>query len=203
MTYVHKISLAVLLASTGAMAQAPAAGPGVPVQSFADEYGVITRKNIFLRDRRSVVDTENHAVTQPVPPTPVEKTYVLVGVAVGDQDSRAYFEHSGMVEKHAAGEAIGPGTLRGIQVDGVIYESQGRRTAVKVGQDLSGAIASPPPPPPPPEVKPTGVKPLEAAPAAGASGQPASVSPGAGAVPGAGLSVEERMRRRRQESLGH
>lgn len=193
MKYVHKMLMAVLMVAPSAMAQAPAAGPGVPVQSFAEEYGIITRKNIFLRDRRSAMDTENHAVTPPVSPTPVEKTYVLIGVAVGDQDSRAYFEHSGMVEKHVIGETIGRGTVCEIQVDGVIYESEGRRTAVKVGQDLSGTIA-----PPPPEVKP-----LDVAPAASASGQPgAGAVPGA-LLPGAGMSVEERMRQRRQESLGH
>ena len=203
MKYVHKILLTVLVVSASAMAQAPAAGPVVPVQSFAEEYGIITRKNIFLRDRRSAADTENHAVTRPVPPTPMEKTYALVGVAVGDQDSRAYFEHSGMIEKHVVGETIGRGTVCEIQVDGVIYESQGRRTVVKVGQDLSGDMSSPPP-----EVKPPEVKAPEAA--AGVSGQPAAApvsgaaaapSSGAGAD-GATLSIEERMRRRRQESLG-
>ncbi len=178
-----------------------AAGAEKADDAFTRDFGVIVDRNMFLRDRRPtavkpVTPPPAPATTDaapPPPPPPPEKQYVLVGVVFEDlTTARAYFEHvgEGTLVKIAPGEPLANGHVTEVQLNSVAYMDAKGLTWVDVGDDLTGA--------------PMAVSgPTHEAGEAGAGTTSADAKPGEKpAADPAALSIEERLRRRRQQELG-
>ena len=168
-----------------------ASGSGLSVSrpSYGERYGVISERNIFLRERghRSYRREERPASSERVS-TP-EDSYVLTGVVIEEGEYRAYIEGSGgsSVIKARVGEPVARGTISRILIDAVEYERGGQRTWIDVGRSFSGAIVTPP-------------SSGDSSSASGSTSQPAS-GPAALNPNDPNLSLEQRMRLRRMQEL--
>jgi hypothetical protein len=106
---------------------------------FNDQYGIITERNIFLRDRRSRDDERprggNRVVLTP------EQTFVLTGVVLEDDEYHAYLEDvtRRTIQKMTVGTSIARGTIAAIDIDAIAYESNGKVTWINVGSNLTGS----------------------------------------------------------------
>lgn len=167
------------------------------------EYDILTQRNIFSRDRgrREPERPERERPTLPVvtPPAPQpELQLVLTGVLrVGDEWIASVEDRrTGVTLKLRPGEPAGTGHVRSVSMDGLIFDRDGNLIPVSVGQTLTGVAAGP--------ARggvsvamPTGPAPVPAgfgAPAAGPAPSPPAAS---GATDG--MSIEERLRLRRQQ----
>lgn len=177
-----------------------AAGAEKADDAFTRDFGVIVERNMFLRDRRPpavkpVTPPPAPATTEaapPPPPPPPEKQYVLVGVVFEDlTTARAYFEHvgEGTLVKIAPGEPLANGHVTEVQLNSVAFVDAKGLTWVDVGEDLTGA---------PVAVSGPTHEAGEAGAGAGADAKPGDKP----AADSATLSIEERLRRRRQQELG-
>ena len=168
--------------------------------SFRERYGILSDRNIFLKERRR--PTQSSSATRPAaPPRQPEQQYVLTGVVYDPLEDRAYafFEDlsAGTFVRAAVGDTVARGTISAIDLDAVAYERDGRATLVGVGNDLTGARASSPS--------------ARFGAASSASSSPAggTTAPAAGAAAAAApidpnkpnLTAEEKMRLRRQQEL--
>lgn len=152
--------------------------------SYRDEYGVLSDRNMFLRDRRKPATTSPTSRPAEKPP---EQTFMLTGVVYEPLEGKAfaYFEdlNANTILRVGVGEKVARGIVAGIDINAVSYERDGKYTSVLVGEDLTGAKAS--------------------------LGTPSSVaaeaaSPGGTSVPAIdpnnpNLTTEQRMRLRRQQ----
>lgn len=159
--------------------------------SFRDQYGVIAERNIFLKDRRPAAVARAATVEQPPPPPapPVETKYVLIGLVEDSDTYRAHIEdrQNDRLLTLAEGDAVAEGTIVEIDLESVVYEKGGTRVRVAIGHDFRGETAT--------------FAPAPAAPAASPAATPTPSAAGAPAAAGStdGLSLEERMRRRRAQ----
>ncbi len=156
--------------------------------AFESEYGMIVRRNVFVRDRRAAQaraqapEPTAADAAPPPPPPPIQTQYVLVGVVFEEDEVRAYFEHlaTATLMRVAPGEEIAGGRITEVQMDAVEYLGEEGSLWIEIGHDLTGRAVSP-------RLGPT---------ATGTT--PGTTAPGAApAADEAGLTPEERMRRRR------
>ncbi len=155
---------------------------------FDETYGVISERNMFLKDRpRPRAPTSRPSSTQQSdrPPEPPESTFVLRGVAIEENGFRAYLEGGSGMTRVAPGDPIARGHVVEIAIDAIAYEHDGVITWILVGQNLSGTNAA-------------------SSVVASPTSQP---GPTSGATSGttantSNLSAEERMRLRRQQERG-
>jgi hypothetical protein len=106
---------------------------------FAEQYSIITERNIFLRDRRSRETQQDWRSRTTAPRTP-EQTYVLTGVVFEDDEFHAFMEDvtRRTIQKLTVGTPIARGRIAAIDIDAVAYESNGQVTWVNVGSNLTG-----------------------------------------------------------------
>jgi hypothetical protein len=171
-------------------AEGPTSGRSLP-----GEYVLLAQKSIFARDRRPYVPPrERREDTRPAETTAAPKPPaipVLVGVLIGDDDLIAYIEDpdSGKLWPLAAGDPL-PGTYGNVVKitldDIIIAPENGPERRIGIGQNLAGeAVASKT--------------------ASSSSESPttsfATTAP-AGDPNEPGISIEEKMRRRRLQQLG-
>jgi hypothetical protein len=180
---IRKCVIATLLLGSALSPGQSAPATSQPVrESFTDRYGVIAQRNIFLRERTRPRDhsrdggsaTTRRAVT---PLTP-EQAYVLRGIVLEENDLRAYFEdkRTGEVTRVATGAGLAQGRVAEIQIDAVRFQNAGQLVWVEIGHDLTGSQSA--------------GGPAVAAP---------SIAPAAAGTDPSLMSVEERMRQRRQQ----
>lgn len=155
--------------------------------SFKESYGVIVERNIFLRDRRSAAGFVTPSPASeagaeempPSPPLPPEAGYVLVGVVIEDQTMRAYVEHvaEGRMLMLGPGDELAEGEIDRVTLDAVEFTSRAGSQWIEIGHNFLGQPAS-----------------------GSSSASTPSVSGGNPAT-GSNLSLEERLRLRRQQEL--
>jgi hypothetical protein len=162
--------------------------PTRPAVDFRQRYGVLAERNIFLRQRR-VARASESAESAPAPVVPPTQQWILVGVAMDDQQRRAFLEpvSGGELRKLTVGDTLAEGQITAVNLDTIVFRDSGGERTIRVGQDLSGGAAS---------FRSSGAsQPVDGGPGASSS------APAAAGGSGAGLSAEERMRRRRQQEL--
>lgn len=143
-----KLTIALLLLLTSAALAAPTTttAPSARRQSYSERYGVLADHNIFMRERGRAPATQRAA--EPARQRSPEETIVLSGIAAEYDGVRAYFEDSSGAPglKLSVGDSVANGKVANISMDGVEYESNGKRTLVQVGCNLRGEpvlLASP------------------------------------------------------------
>jgi hypothetical protein len=105
--------------------------------NFAEDYGIILDQNIFLRDRhpRPVVDN------RPVVQIPQEQTLVLTGISQ-EPDGTYYAFVEDVAQnrtlKLKAGDEVARGKISEITIDQICYEHEDKKTWVAAGSNLSG-----------------------------------------------------------------
>ena len=158
-----------------------------PTADFSAKYAVVAERNMFLRERvRRNADGANSRPASngsSASQQTLEELLVLRGIVLEDDLFRAYFENSrtGEVVRVAAGDSLARGHVVDISIDALNFEAERGPVWINIGDNLVGAhVAS------------TGARP---------SGGPATSSAGGTGDTG-NLSVEERMRQRRQQSNG-
>jgi hypothetical protein len=125
-----------------AAAPAAAAAATQRPQSYDDRYAVLTKQNIFLRDRSERPPSRHNSTTEPAP-RPPEEAFILRGVVIEDDGIRAYIEdaRADKLLRLAPGDAVARGRITDVQIDGIDYEltaGGGHPQFVAIGQDLSG-----------------------------------------------------------------
>jgi hypothetical protein len=112
-------------------------------QSYQERYGVLSERNIFLRERgrpapstRQSDYTSRNSMSRP----PAEATYVLTGIVLEDGQYRAYIEEvgTGRVQRLGVGDAVAKGHVLEIDIDAIAYSAGGEGTWVPIGCDLQG-----------------------------------------------------------------
>jgi hypothetical protein len=160
-------------------------------ESYRDSYGILSERNIFLRDRHRSRSGRDEPSSRPAPPPRLpEETLVLTGVVFEEGECRAYVENmeNGSVIKLRIGEPVSRGIVSHIQIDAIEYEQAGRRTWIEIGRSLTGAAVTTAPS-------------RELLAESGSTTQPAGSTP----LPNPNdpnLSIEEKMRLRRLQELG-
>lgn len=151
-----------------------------------ESYRVIVERNIFLRDRRTATRPATtstapspEAETPPPAPLAPEAEYLLVGVALDDQAVRAYVEHvpQGRLLAVGPGDAIAGGQIVQITLDAVEFAGDSGSLWIEIGHNFLGQPVAP-----------------------RGNGGSASMPAGDPAA-GSNLSLEERLRLRRQQEL--
>jgi hypothetical protein len=169
--------------------------PPTTRQNYNDRYGVLSDRNIFLRERgRPAPSTRRYDSSTTSSSRPAaESTYVLTGIVLEGGQYRAYVEevNTGRVLRLAVGDAVAKGHVLDIDIDAIAYSANGQGTWIAIGNDLQG-------------------KPFNSFPSALSRSMSSSTSPtsgpttqGAAPLPidpnSPNLSVEERMRLRRMQ----
>ena len=211
MTFLPKrkslIAVALLALTGAAVAQesepTPLPDPAAPqaaTEAFDGRYAPVVRNNIFVKDRRPYVPpTTRPAAASSRPaaaPADPAKDYELVGIVFEGGVFRAYFTNlkGGPLVSVAPGGALAEGAVGDVFIDAVRFvAADGREAWVDIGQDLTGGTPA-----------------ASSSAAAPATTSPAEGQPAAGTTTGATpapadpskMSVEERMRLRRQQRGG-
>ena len=186
---------------------------------FNEKYGMLIDRNIFMKNRprprgtptsrptevRTVRNDPNDRSSATSP----DRTLVLRGIVIEDNELRAYVENTktNTISRVAPGDSIASGMVGEIAIDAMQYSADGQSIWVLVGHDLRGeAYAAP--------VSTSIIRPTIVAPApvvtagSGATGVPAT-QPGVDGAPAAPsvdistLSIEEQMKLRRQQQLNN
>ncbi|MBC7782943.1 MAG: hypothetical protein H7144_03815, partial [Burkholderiales bacterium] len=112
---------------------------------YSEKYGVLSDKNIFLKDRPrprppSTARTER-TERPPVPEEPLENRFILRGVVIEDSELRAYVENTrtNFISRLVPGDSIARGHVLEIGIDAIRYEQDGRIKWVEIGHNLAGA----------------------------------------------------------------
>jgi type II secretory pathway component PulC len=112
-----------------------------------DRYAVLTNQNIFLKDRRTGRGDRNGTSGTSRPSDPLagiratpEASLVLTGVVFEDGDYRAFIEDTkaSKVLRVSVGDSIARGKITMIDIDTVVYDSDGKSTMINVGTTLTG-----------------------------------------------------------------
>ncbi len=160
---------------------------------FDEKYGVISERNIFLRERSKPREPTTRETTRPTTvsaPESPEKQIILRGVVIEDNEFRAYFEKvGGGMLRVAPGEALAMGTLAEIVIDAVAYEQSGHIKWIEIGQNLEGTRQK--------VISPVLVAPTTAQTATPGASAEVGTSGATPPASGGSLSVEERMRLRK------
>ena len=158
---------------------------GASSDSYRDQFGVISERNMFVKDR--VRGRGEGASTQPstrpteAPLTP-EESYVLRGVVFENDLFTAYFENlaTSRIEAVNVGAELAQMRIADVALDAVELEKNGQTQWIAIGRDLRGDPAR--------QTKLSGATTAPAGPAT--------------ATDPATLSVEERLRQRRLQERG-
>ena len=160
----------------------------------ADDFAILSQKNIFMRDRQPPPDPSRwasrpHETPRPYVPDPPAKSFVLRGVVIEDNELHAYIENTrtGDVTRLVPGDAVADGHCVGIALDAIAYEQKGNVQWIDIGQNLLGSTVAAPPPTTAPAGSTT-------APSTGPS------SSGTTASDPALSSIEQRLRERRMRT---
>jgi hypothetical protein len=163
---------------------------------FGSEYGTIVEGNIFLKDRTPARPARTYEPTSR-PTIPLEQVFVIVGIVYEEGDYRAYLEdlRYNTVTRVSHGDSIANGTVEDIGIGGLVYISSSETRWVEIGQDLTGSY--------PRDMR----APSGTVRGSGSSGDSSGgATEGATTAPAAPvdestLSMQERMRLRRQQQL--
>ncbi len=191
---------------------------------YSDKYSAISEHNIFLKDRprpRPVTtrNTDRNRNNDQVEESP-DARIVLRGVVIEDDELRAYFENTrgNSILKVVPGDRIGKGHVMEIAIDAVRYELDGKTDWIEIGHNLLGAKVNAsnsgssrpmntqqprinPAPQintPAPTVMQPPEQPQEPVVTVNENGEEVVVQPPTNAVDPSTLSVEERLKLRRQ-----
>jgi len=138
--------------------------------SLPGAFAVLGQRSIFARDGVALAPSGG-GPTGPGGAQP-EAALALRGVALDDKSYVAFIEdtvaHRTMQLK--VGDALASGRVKQIGLDSLGYESGGKLTQVRMGQNLLGMLL-PPPAPPPPAAPPGAPAPGEPGPPPGAMPQ--------------------------------
>jgi hypothetical protein len=105
--------------------------------NFAEDYGIILDQNIFLRNRSPRQRVEDRPVVQ----VPREQTLVLTGISQ-ETDGTYYAFVEDVAQnrtlKLKAGDQVARGKISDITIDQICYEHEDTKTWVAAGSNLSG-----------------------------------------------------------------
>ncbi|MGD1278175.1 MAG: hypothetical protein ABR964_13260 [Tepidisphaeraceae bacterium] len=134
------------------------------------QYQLPPDRTIFVKGRLA---SDASGGTRPAGPARPEETLVFSGVTETDYQMVAFVEDTaaGKISQLQVGDSIASGKITDITLDSLEYEADGKRTLVRVGQNLLGADAL---------------------------GLPSLAT-----TQSAGSELLDRLRRRRQQELGH
>jgi hypothetical protein len=111
-------------------------------QNYNDRYGVLSDRNIFLRERgRPAPSTRRYDSSTTSSSRPAaESTYVVTGIVLEEGQYRAYVEevNTGRVQRLAVGDAVAKGHVLDIDIDAMAYSANGKGTWIPIGCDLQG-----------------------------------------------------------------
>lgn len=189
-------------------------------QAFYERYAIIVERNIYSKNRPHVFRRPGAVAAQDVrreaPPPPLERSFVLTGIVSEREVHTAFVEdvRSGATSKVKAGDAVARGRVAEVGLDHLVYDADGRKARIELGQDLAGGVSmlpvrsATPSPPSPPSVSSApssaSAEKLAAASSGSAETKPAEATP-AEAKPGdAGAGVDdalERLRKKRLEEM--
>lgn len=113
--------------------------------SFFSQFRIITERNIFSRQRgrrRVETRTERSQPARRVVRRTEESYLVLAGLAKVNDVYVAFLEDTrgGSLLRVTAGGSIARGKITKLNLDSVIYELEGNRTSVMIGQTLEGEL---------------------------------------------------------------
>jgi hypothetical protein len=179
--------------------------------AYREQYAILADRNIFVKERSRIVpsgrngdgrggrDTPRDVPRQP----PAESSYILTGIVLEDGQVHAFVEDmkAGKVLRLSRGDAVARGQIIDISIDAVQYLAGGQMVWVELGRDFTGAVPSSSTPT---YSTSTGggstTGPSSAPTASGSSGAPAAaplpIDPN-----NPNLTLEERMKLRRQQQL--
>ena len=169
---------------------APAAPAGAAADDYAARYAILADKNIFVRNRPPTRSITARGSEQP---RRAEEAFLLTGIAMQEGRNVAFIENTatGATQRVLSGDPVAGGKVITIAFDALEFEANGRTTRIPIGRNLLGDRFSP------------GTNGGGAG--AGSATAPAGANGAAPAAPLPGdpnLSLEERMKLRRQQSGG-
>jgi hypothetical protein len=136
---------ATIFAADSAAPAPTSANPPAKPPNYNERYGVLSERNIFLRERgvrpaRSYGATSRDSSSYQATRPPPEAAYVLTGIVLEDGLYRAYVEDTstGRVHRLAVGDSIARGHVLEIEIDAIAYDLNGRGTWITPGSDLRG-----------------------------------------------------------------
>lgn len=115
-------------------------------KAYAEKFGVITQRNIFLRNRARSRSENDGARRESRPPRKAEQALILRGIVREDERLIAFVENvdDGATHRVALGDSIAAGKITAIAFDAAEFELAGKRTRVEVGHNLEGGVAEVP-----------------------------------------------------------
>ena len=198
-TTVALYALLALAGATAAVAQngrdaaRPAPAPAAqPAEDFAGRYGILTEKNIFVRNRPPT--RRGGAPVVSSGPRRPEESLVLTGIAIQEGRHVAFIENRATrsTQRLKPGDTVADGKVVAIDFDGLDFESNGQKVRVAVGRNFLGTnfVAG--------SSTNGGNGGAATGPTTGNSAAPAGGGGGGGNM----SEIERRMRERRQQSGG-
>ena len=183
-------SIAVAVLVLFGLSPASNAQSASPDQS-REHYAILADKNIFVRNRPPTRTSPRPAGNTRRP----EESYALTGVAIQEGRRVAFVENrsTNATQRLLAGASILDGKIVEVGLDSVEFESAGRRIQVRVGRNFLGDVFAASALPATSSTSPTGSTTAPANPGA------SPVKPDAPLPNDANLSLEERMKLRRQQ----
>jgi hypothetical protein len=114
-----------------------------PKPSYSERYGVLSDRNIFLKDRRKPASRGSFSSSrdsQPYTRPPLEASFVLTGIVLEEGQYRAYVEDvsNSKVMRLGIGDAVARGHITEIEIDAISYLAPGQQVWVNIGSDLRG-----------------------------------------------------------------
>ena len=138
-----KVLLVVVVATTLRAASPLPAATGQ--ERSWDRYRILTERNMFRRDRRSVRSYEA-ATTQPSdqPTHDSDGSIALTGIARRDGEFVAFFEDTRInaTIKARVGQPVGKGNVEQITLNEVEYRREGTIKRIGIGRSLMGTTAT-------------------------------------------------------------
>lgn len=168
-------------------------------QETLSDYSILWERNIFSQDRAPRREPTQR-YTRPAPVYRPERDVVLRGVSQMDGRWVAFIENtrSGGTQRVRAGGQVARGRIKSVALDRIEYEAEGKIVEVAIGQTLEGSSSQP-------LVTYEPYEPGEEGPEEAAVPGDTEVSAGPASPAGdpdeEGLSLIERMRRRREQEL--
>lgn len=158
---------------------------------FSERYGILTDKNIFVRNRPPT----RKAGARIVSPGRPEAMHILTGIALQEGRHVAFIEDTAArkTQRLLQGDSVAGGKLVEVTFDAVEFENNGKRLRVPIGRNLLGDVAV---------VTTAPTSNSTTAPSSNDSSK-ANTAPPPPPLPDApNLSPEERMKLRRQQQMG-
>jgi hypothetical protein len=179
----------------GGAAQAPPAAGARP-EDFSGRYGILSEKNIFVRNRPATRRGAQRSSSSPRRP---EEMMVLTGIALQEGRHVAFIENTATrsTQRLVTGDTILGGKVAAIDFGGLHFEAGDRQTRIAVGRNFLGAVAATAP-----VASASATTAAAGSPATAPAGNSGAASAAGEPADDAGLSAEERMKRKRQRQLG-